>query len=94
MSMNLHCTGVELRQTPTQVTYMCLVQPDGKIACELKGKKALHAMQIYKEWVKYCRNGVVFNDPQDLIELLVIDKEHLVAVEKAIKNKRLKVWMT
>jgi hypothetical protein len=37
--MNLHCNNVCLIQTPTQITDMCMVQTDGTVAWELKGKK-------------------------------------------------------
>ena len=94
MSMNLHCTEIELRQTPTQITFMCMVQPDGTIANELTGRKAQHAIQIYKQWVQYIRNGIVCNDPQDLQELITLDNEHLLAIDEATKNKKIKVWWT
>ena len=94
MSMNLHCTGIELYQTPTQITEMCMVQPNGTIEGELTGKKALQAIQIYIQWVTYLRNGIVF-DGEELTDLRAGDFQHIAAVKEAIKNsKKFKVWQT
>jgi len=58
MSMNLHCKQLELWQTPTHITYMCVMQDDGKISSNLKGKKARRALYMYRQWVRSCINGV------------------------------------
>ena len=58
MSMNLHCNKIDLWQTPTHITYMCMINNDGKIEYELTGKKALRALYIYIEWVKGLCDGV------------------------------------
>lgn len=57
MSMNLHCSAIELRQTPTQITNMCMVQADGTVPWELSGKKAKRALWIYIKWLEGSQNG-------------------------------------
>lgn len=68
MSMNLHCKsggqGIPLRQTPTQITYMCMVQPNGDIPFELTGKRAKHSLQIYIQWIQGSLNRV-YNTIED-----------------------------
>lgn len=52
MSMNLHCKGFNLWQTPAQISNMCMVSTSGVVHYELKGTKALHALRVYEQWVK------------------------------------------
>lgn len=94
MSLNLNCNAFEMIQTPTQITMMCLVQSDGSFPTELTGKKALHAVQIYKQWVAYRTNGVWQDNEREIFKDDWI-KEHLTAVNKAVKNsKKIRVWLT
>jgi hypothetical protein len=51
MSMNLHCNQVELWQTPTYVTHMCLMNKDG-IAADATGDEAVRALRCYLEWAR------------------------------------------
>lgn len=93
MSMNLHCNQIELRQTPTQITYMCMVQPDGSVSSELTGKKAKHALHIYSEWVKGGLNGV-WKDLEDLKLARVLVNEEMVKINKVLESKtKLKVYI-
>ena len=55
--MNLHCNRMDLRQTPTYITNMCMVQADGSIPGEVTGIKAKHALQIYVRWIESSLNG-------------------------------------
>jgi hypothetical protein len=61
MSMNLYVKSnigeLGVRQTPTQITYMLLVNEKGIIA-EKKGKDALQVIQAYKQWLEHSTNGV------------------------------------
>jgi hypothetical protein len=67
MSMNL-CVEFdgrqfELRQTPTSVTRMCLVDAEG--CCSTRtGNKAKRAIQIYKQWLLGTLNGVWFTQEE------------------------------
>lgn len=65
MSNNLHCElgGMEINllQTPSQITNMCMVQINGNIQSTLSGDKAKHALQIYCQWVLGKSNGVYKN---------------------------------
>ncbi len=55
MSMNLYVEvdgqKLDLWQTPTQITTMCLATKDG-VAYELKGSKAKRALHCYRAWVQ------------------------------------------
>ena len=50
MSMNLQCNMVELIQTPTYITDMCMMNDTGTIGYKYTGKRALAALLRYKEW--------------------------------------------
>lgn len=52
--MNLHCNKMDLWQTPTYITHLCLMDHDG-IHLEVKGKAAARALRCYFEWVKSLR---------------------------------------
>jgi hypothetical protein len=41
---------MDLRQTPSYVTYMCLMSGDG-VRHEVTGKAAVRALRCYLEWV-------------------------------------------
>ena len=95
--MNLKCllsgVHVNLRQTPTQISYMCIVQPDGSLPDELTGKKARHALQIYCKWVEGSLNGVhsKFEDIKMTRQLVY---EEIGRIQDIIKSKkRLEVWV-
>lgn len=90
MSMNLYCKGFDLRQTPTQITYMCCVQPDGTIHGDMKGKKAIHALQIYKQWIQGSLNRLWHSDEEyELAKESV--KEHLRELDAFMKEKGRKI---
>lgn len=93
MSMNLHCDVIELWQTPTQITFMCMVQPDGAVPFELKGKKAKHALEIYKQWVRFFTNGKTWKNDISMEQADESVKSHLREIEEATKNKRIKVYV-
>lgn len=52
MSMNLHCEGYCLIQTPGWITAACTVDSEGYIYNSLKGDEAKRALYIYLEWVQ------------------------------------------
>lgn len=97
MSMNLNCTAggecIELWQTPSRITYMCVVQNDGSVPYRLVGKKAKHALYIYMQWVKYSTNGVWKSDVE-LKEAQDNVKEHLAYLQDGIsRSKRIEVYV-
>lgn len=67
MSMNLTCNKCHLWQTPTHITYMCMMTANG-VASELKGKKAIRALRIYSEWVKSTATGVYTDAEKEYVE--------------------------
>ncbi len=60
MSMNLHLTAdgftVDLWQTPTYITEMCLMTSKG-VKSSMSGKQARRAMNIYFNWCRYSVDG-------------------------------------
>ena|ERR1017187_10425465 len=94
MSMNLHCESdkikVELTQTPTQITNMCVVQPDGTLLVELTGKKAKHALRIYIEWVAGSLNGLYQTEKEidEYNERSFSLNKHIHEINKVINSKK------
>ena len=97
MSMNLSCEvgGVEvpLQQTPTSVTNMCMVQPDGEVAWELTGQKARHAMFIYIEWLWGTLNGPYADSAEANIRRNAIESQ-VEALKKQMKKRSFVVRKT
>lgn len=50
--MNLHCNMIELWQTPTYITYMCMTFDDGEPKTRVNGNQAKEALQRYIHWIK------------------------------------------
>lgn len=80
MSMNLHCKELDLWQTPTHITYMCMSldkkgNPDG-------GMEGVRKRYLY--WVRSHTNGV-WKVPEQYEEMKSNVKEHCEAVLK-LKN--------
>ena len=97
MSMNLNCrlggTHINLRQTPTQISYMCIVQCDGSMPNELTGNKARHALQIYCKWVEGSLNGM-WPSVEALKEANQHNLEEINRIQDIIKSKKkLEVWV-
>jgi hypothetical protein len=95
--MNLYCSSggeeVNLQQTPTYISYMCVVQPNGKIYGRLTGKKAKHALQMYCQWLRGTLNRV-WNTKEDLEEAQKWINENILEIQSVIKRRRkLKVWV-
>ena len=99
MSMNLFMkkdkTAIDLWQTPTHITHMCLMS-DTSIEAEVTGKKAVRAMRCYMEWVRSTLNGV-WDDPELLKSAQERVTEHLamcqyVLYDCVVKNSKLTAW--
>jgi hypothetical protein len=90
MSMNLHCTlggnPINLRQTPTRITHLCLVQPNGKVAWRLTGQKAKHALAIYREWLMDVFHHP-YSTPESLHEGLAALNEERAKILKVLKSE-------
>lgn len=91
MSMNLNCRGFDLQQTPTLITNMCMVQPDGTAPWSLKGKKAIHALRIYSRWllthIPSCTGNASEEEERDHVQRWV--HKHIEELDTFIeKNKR------
>jgi hypothetical protein len=96
--MNLNCSlngiAIDLRQTPTYISNMCMIQPSGKVAMLVTGKKAKHALYIYTMWVKNSTNGV-WNNDDDLNCAREDVQLELDKIKKIISSrKKLEVWIS
>lgn len=60
MNLTLKVDGrdIELWQTPTYITYMCLMDSDGKYSTKTNPEEAKRAIQLYLTWVDSTTNGV------------------------------------
>jgi hypothetical protein len=97
MSMNLHARidkhEIDLWQTPTQITYMCLIDNNGKKVSELKGKQAKRALAVYMAWVEGSINGAwesheAMKDHEENIE------SHIAYLHSILKKaKRIYVYV-
>ena len=60
MNLTLEVNGrdVELWQTPTYITYMCLMDADGKCSTKTELLEAKRAIYCYLTWINSTTNGV------------------------------------
>jgi hypothetical protein len=76
MRMNLYLRinghSVELWQTPTYITNMCLMTSKG-LKPKVTGKQAARALNCYFEWCKYCN--------------LRISKGHIGEIKELVTNE-------
>lgn len=85
MSINLHCEEVELWQTPTWVTEMCLsVSNPADGVCDGGWRGVLHR---YKIWVRMHSQGIWENQEDYEHEQARINA-HLKDLDAAAKKKR------
>lgn len=92
--MNLHCNHVNLWQTPTWITNMCMMDADG-IHFEFKGKKAVRALKAYLEWAASMLPYRVANtekETKDNEEFYANLRSHKRDVEAAFTSKDLRVY--
>jgi hypothetical protein len=91
MSMNLYCNKVELRQTPTWVTNICMMTDKGP-AYNVTGKDAQRALLCYIEWIKSLgRTSWDSSEQEDVDEEVAIMNNHIKEVKKTFKDKKLTV---
>lgn len=96
MSMNLHCKQVDLWQTPTWVTHICLMRSDGKYHFEPETiDDAKRALYIYLEWASSLGPKVAHNDEEyaEMQDFSRTYHEHRQDVIKAMENPKLEVFM-
>ena len=94
MSMNLHCNQLDLWQTPTWITYMCTMLPNGYVGNNLEGDDAKRALHMYTEWVGSQTMSVTENEEEAARadERRAIINEHIAKVRDAAESADLKVW--
>ncbi len=96
MSMNL-CIKVDgeklsVFQTPSYITYMCLVDSDGRIKEQLKGKKAMRAVYAYLLWIE-SRHNRVYETSEAAMQTREEVGEYRASILKAVQNyKKLEVY--
>ena len=76
MSMNLHCKEMDLRQTPTCITNMCVYVGVGKDGHGVQDKNWKAIRYRYIQWVKSHLNGV-WEDPDDYEWVRKSIEEHI-----------------
>lgn len=91
MSINLYCNKKDLWQTPSQITDMCMTQADGTIAFELTGKKAKHALYIYRSWVQGSTDGV-YHTKEDADYSQAMAKGEIMDIDHIINDDDLKFY--
>jgi len=70
MSMNLHCDGIDLWQTPTYITYMCMsFDRDGNPDGGMEGVR-----KRYLIWVRSHLDGVWRDEKQYEFEKMNVDR--------------------
>ncbi len=92
MSMNLHCNKLDLWQTPTHITYMCMMTHEG-VYSELNGNDAIRALRIYMQWVSSFIPMICTQDDKKRIEELQqrVDS-HLEEVQNVLNDPDLTVY--
>lgn len=94
MSMNLYakCKSgeIELWQTPTQITYMILVDGDGVVR-SAKGYRAKRALHSYIRWVEGSMDGA-WKSEKELNDYREIVKSHVEYVKSFLDKAGLKVY--
>lgn len=96
MSMNLYIKidnkELSLYQTPTHITYICLMGTDGEIKSSLTGKAALRAVSCYCLWVESLFGGQ-YTSEEAAKEHKKNIQEHIKSVKSAcFSAKRLKIY--
>jgi len=99
MSMNLHIKAdgeeLSLLQTPTHITYMCLVNSKGEIKGQINGKKALRAVHAYLLWVDQTLDGEYKDHPEDFQSARENVLEHKRYILNSISScKNLEVYFS
>lgn len=97
VSLNLHCNLVDLWQTPSLVTVLCLMNHEG-VQPNVTGKEAVRALRGYLRWAEIQIPYPVCNDDgQRLANDEFRDKtlwEHRKEVEAVFGREDLEVWLT
>jgi hypothetical protein len=79
---------IRLWQTPTRISYTILPPSFG----EVKGKKAVEALERYCQWVQYSTNGA-WESVEELEEAEDEIDEHLKYIKEEMKVSKLEVWV-
>ena len=85
MSLNLTCNQHELWQTPTHITYMCLMQHNGNVEVPANKRDKLRALYCYQEWIRAQSNGV-WEDQEAHENLRTQIQDECDAIDRIIKN--------
>ena len=99
MSINLNISSnlgkLDIYQTPTYVSYMCVVDGKGDLKSR-QGKKALRSIQIYLQWVESIKNETFANE-EDAKARRDSVNEHINTVKEWIEESAvssLLVWVS
>jgi len=95
MSMNLFCNQVDLWQTPTHISYMCMIDDNGNMDPKT-GKKAVAVLKRYIEYVRYRLSSIRFSSDEEYELEKGVTDDHIQQVLDAINNtppRKLKVYI-
>lgn len=91
MSMNLtlkvNSRNIELWQTPTYITYMCLMDSDGKYSTKTELEEAKRAIHCYLTWVESTTNGV-WDNHQDYLYARKQMNDHVKEILDELKRTK------
>ena len=96
MSMNLYikvdgeCLNVY--QTPTHITYMCLVNSKNEIKPSITGKKALRVVYAYLYWVDSTSDGIYETIEDAQCQRSVVRKHREYILGALLEHKKLEVY--
>ena len=96
MSMNLYIKVdgecLKVYQTPTYITYMCLVNSKNEIKPSITGKKALRVVYAYLYWVDSTSDGVYENIEAAEYQRSVVRKHREYIAGALLEHKKLEVY--
>jgi len=84
--MNLVCDGLNLLQTPTHITDMCMMNKKGEVRWIVKGSQAKRTMYMYMIYAKSTLYGV-WHDAESLKERRLEIDEHIGTIKRFIKER-------
>jgi hypothetical protein len=89
MNLTLEVNGrdVELWQTPTYITYMCLMDANGKYSTKTELLEAKRAVHCYLTWINSTTNGV-WDSSQEHEEARATVNRHVKEVLQELESAK------
>jgi hypothetical protein len=93
MSLNLECDKIALAQTPTYVTRMCMMRPDGEMSWQFRGQNAKRAIHIYCNWRLSEAQDAFNKDNETYKDFFDGVQKEVAKIRKVLKKELVKVWV-